>query len=276
MSVRIMAQVFDLPDMGPTKRIIMLALADHADDAGRCYPSVDRLAKRTGLSERAVRTNLRQLESEGYLGTQIGVGPQGCNVYIVRTTPAADAPRQEMPPGRSRPRGGHMTPHTPAADAPEPSRTTKEPSEYKDAREIEAVLSRCASPASVASFVKYRRKQKGKALSLTAAKRLAANLQAIFDAGGDPDDALGMAEERGWQSIQPDWYFRARGQHGNASHEQSRPDAGSHRPGAGTVAAFAAVAARLEREQATRRAGGHGSDGPREYDLDHGSGCRTA
>lgn len=134
MSVRIMSKVFDLPDMGPTKRLIMLALADHADDAGRCYPSIDRLAKRTGLSERAVRTNLRQLEVEGYLATEIGVGPQGCNVYFVRPIPAGDAPRQEMPPGRRFRGGGHMVPLAPAGDAPKPSGTIKETSENINAR----------------------------------------------------------------------------------------------------------------------------------------------
>jgi uncharacterized protein YdaU (DUF1376 family) len=74
-------------------------------------------------------------------------------------------------------------------------------------RELEA----WASPAAVSSFISYRRKSKGKALTITASKRLATHLKAIFDAGGDVDDALGMAEERGWQTIEPDWYLKAKG-----------------------------------------------------------------
>ncbi len=70
-----------------------------------------------------------------------------------------------------------------------------------------AALAAWASPAAVASFIAYRRKAKG-GFTLTAAKRLAENLKAIFNGGGDPDDALGMAEERGWQTIKPEWYFR--------------------------------------------------------------------
>jgi len=129
MSIRVMAAVFELPDMGPTHRLIMLALADHADDAGRCYPSLDRLAKRTGLSLRAVRSNLRQLEADGQIRTDPQGGPMGCNLYFV--TPQ---PRQEMPPagdapGISRRKPRQEMPPTPAGDAPEPSLNIKEPTE---------------------------------------------------------------------------------------------------------------------------------------------------
>ena len=50
MSIRIMAAVFESKTLGPTERLVMLALADHADDDGKCYPSVLRLCERTGLS----------------------------------------------------------------------------------------------------------------------------------------------------------------------------------------------------------------------------------
>jgi hypothetical protein len=33
-------------------------------------------------------------------------------------------------------------------------------------------------------------------------------LQEIFNAGYDPDDALALAEKRGWQSVKPSWYFK--------------------------------------------------------------------
>lgn len=67
------------------------------------------------------------------------------------------------------------------------------------------------SEPAAKSFIAYRKKTKGKALTLTAAKRLANNLKTIFNAGGDTDDALGMAEERGWSSVEADWYFKAKG-----------------------------------------------------------------
>ena len=105
-----MSAIFDSEALGPTERLIMLSLADHADDSGRCYPSISRLCTRTGLSERAVRTNIRALEKSGYLAIQIGAGQGGANLYTITPTPAADAPRQEMPPGSRCPEGGQQVP----------------------------------------------------------------------------------------------------------------------------------------------------------------------
>lgn len=37
------------------EKFVLLALADHADDEGRCFPSVGRLAWKTGYSERQIQ-----------------------------------------------------------------------------------------------------------------------------------------------------------------------------------------------------------------------------
>ncbi|MEB5167617.1 hypothetical protein RXP22_28870, partial [Pseudomonas aeruginosa] len=79
-----------------------------------------------------------------------------------------------------------------------------------DALQASSALAEWASAAAVSSFLAYRRRGKAKALTLTGAKRLATHLKAIFDAGGDTDDALAMAEERGWQTVEPSWYFKER------------------------------------------------------------------
>lgn len=111
MSVKIMSQVWEDEGIGPTDRLILLSLADHANDEGVCYPSVARLVRRTGLSERAVQTAIRRLEEAGRLKIERGSGPKGCNVFTV-CTPAADAPPQQMHP---------------AADAPTPRSSCGEP-----------------------------------------------------------------------------------------------------------------------------------------------------
>ena len=76
---------------------------------------------------------------------------------------------------------------------------------------MRAVLCDFASEASVSSFLAYRRKHKSRALTLTGARRLAGHLRAIFDGGGNVDDALAMAEEKGWASVEPAWYFKNKG-----------------------------------------------------------------
>lgn len=128
MSIRIMSAVFDSKTLKPTERLVMLALADHADDEGKCYPSIDRLKDRTGLSERAVQMNVRKLVDEGYLRVQIGGGKGNANLYFVSPNPAYAAPRTKCTPAPDAPQTPHMLRPNPAPDAPEPSGTTIEPS----------------------------------------------------------------------------------------------------------------------------------------------------
>lgn len=68
------------------------------------------------------------------------------------------------------------------------------------------ILAHYATTAAAGSFVAWRKRIK-KPLTETAALRIAKTLAEINAAGGDATDALGMAEERGWQSIKKDWYF---------------------------------------------------------------------
>src|SRR6266404_5167956 len=65
MSIRIIVEVWEL-DLPPLEKLVLLALADHANsDGGSCYPGVDLLAQKTGLSRRTVQRILRKLETKG-------------------------------------------------------------------------------------------------------------------------------------------------------------------------------------------------------------------
>ena len=50
---------------------------------GHCYPSCRRLANDLGLTERAIRKQLRKLEKAGWLRTAVGKGVSGTNSYRV-------------------------------------------------------------------------------------------------------------------------------------------------------------------------------------------------
>lgn len=224
-----MSAIFDSKTLGPTERLVMLALADHADDEGKCYPSIQRLKERTGLSERAVQTNVKKLVDLGYLSVSIGGGKGNANLYFVSPNPAAGAPRTKCTPAADAPQTPQQVRPNPAADAPEPSGTTIEPP-VSSAREVSGVLERWASARAVTSFLAYRRKHKSRGLTLTGAERLAKTLADIFQAGGDCDDALGLAEERGWASVEADWYFREKAKsNGTGTHRKNTPQ-GTQRP----------------------------------------------
>jgi len=123
--------------VAPTAKFVLVALADHADETGLCWPSLARLREFTRLSERAIRAALRDLEAVGLIATDQRIGRM--SRYMLRLG-GHEEPRQEMPgyddetPARAagdpgaKCRGPRQEmPETPAAAAPEPSRTVNEP-----------------------------------------------------------------------------------------------------------------------------------------------------
>lgn len=68
MSVRVMSLVFENEDLSSTEKLIMLALADHANDEGKSiYPSQNRVSRKTGLVRQTVNLHIRGLINKGYL-----------------------------------------------------------------------------------------------------------------------------------------------------------------------------------------------------------------
>ncbi len=85
------------------------------------------------------------------------------------------------------------------------------PTATSERNQVIEVLRQHAGLEAVESFVRYRSKHKSKAITVTAARRLSGELKTIRLAGHDPDDALGMAEERGWASVSLEYYVNAKG-----------------------------------------------------------------
>lgn len=107
---------------------VLLALANHADDAGVCYPSMKRIARLARMGERGVQGVVKRLAERGDLSIELNAGPRGTNVYRIHVTPA---PHADPAPGAPRtPRQGppHPTTSTPAPHAPETSLTVIETS----------------------------------------------------------------------------------------------------------------------------------------------------
>ena len=101
------------------------------------------------------------------------------------------------------------------------------------------ILSHHADHDAADSFIAWRKTVK-KPLTERAAVMIAKTLSAINQAGGDATEALDLAQEHGWMTIKPEWYWKLKNGNGINNHNGSGPS-GS---GGGMVAAFAAVAAR--------------------------------
>lgn len=76
---------------GP-ERLVLVALANHANARGECWPSVNRLVAMTCLGERTVRSKLKSLKAKG----EISIFQRDGTSSLYTLTPAGDAPLQEM------------------------------------------------------------------------------------------------------------------------------------------------------------------------------------
>ena len=67
MSIKQMIRVFEDKDLTPTRKLIMLSIADNANDSGIAFPSINTIKNRTNLSNGAVNDNLKWLIENKYL-----------------------------------------------------------------------------------------------------------------------------------------------------------------------------------------------------------------
>ena len=75
----------------PVTKLLLVALADNADEDGVCWPGVKHLMIKTGLSERTVRRSLRLLEAERLMITESRMDQHGrprSNSYVLAMRPA--------------------------------------------------------------------------------------------------------------------------------------------------------------------------------------------
>lgn len=193
MSVKIMAAVWEREDLDASERLVMLALADHADDDGRCYPSIARLHKRTSMTDRGVQKVIARLVEKGFVSIIQNGGRSGANLYIVSPTPEPRSPLNDVHPRTTFTTPPNVVPKTPEPRSPKPSRTIIEPSV------IRATLCEVMSEDVADGFIAHRKARRSK-LTEHAASLIAKKLR------GHPDaDAVVLRSiENGWTGIFPE------------------------------------------------------------------------
>ena len=130
MSLRALTWVLYESKSEGNARLVMLALADNADEEGACWPAIPTIAHKARVSERTVQRCLRELAESGELVVAIGGGGRASNHYqLVMSSGDNLSPLEE-------PRGDNLTPlkgprgdssDTPGVTAvsPEPSKNRK-------------------------------------------------------------------------------------------------------------------------------------------------------
>lgn len=152
-----MAKVWESSKQSGSKLLLMLALADHANESGICWPGIESLAEKVRLSERHTKRLIQELIDEGEIEVEHGCGRGNTSMYRLllpasKDDAAVTVSEEKPEEKRVTPASEKVTsPHkrvTPASEkgdiavSPEPSRTVKESS-------TEPSEEGGASPASV-------------------------------------------------------------------------------------------------------------------------------
>lgn len=197
MSIKVMSWVWDQGPDDQTELLVLLALADIADDAGKCWPSVGTLAGRCRMSDRNVRRVIRKLEDGGWLATEQHPGRNRTNTYRIQKPDTAMSARTICPPGQNEQENRTKSTTKPdTAMSAEPSRTIKEPSIVGRAREI---LSTVLSEKVADQYINHRKAKRSK-LTDHAAELIADKLRNH----PDPDEVVKVSIMNGWTGVFPE------------------------------------------------------------------------
>lgn len=97
MSIKLMTIVWDM-DIPTGEKMVLLKLADRANDDGECWPGQESIAKQCSMSIRAVRDNLNRIQARG-LVEPVSVrkgNRQGKTVYRLNLQAADSAPSKTI------------------------------------------------------------------------------------------------------------------------------------------------------------------------------------
>lgn len=101
MSIKVMTQVWDL-QLPHADKLLLLALADNANDEGLCWPSVATLGRKTGMDPRTVQRVIGRLAEAGHV--TVRTRPNQSNDYLLhpKGTPGTAPPPGSVPPPAER------------------------------------------------------------------------------------------------------------------------------------------------------------------------------
>ncbi|MDQ6797975.1 MAG: helix-turn-helix domain-containing protein, partial [Actinomycetota bacterium] len=98
MSVQALSWVFDYSPTTGSDRLVLLAIANHADvDGAHSFPGIDTLAREARVSRATAKRAIRGLEDHQHIDVVHGVGRGHPNLYRVITDSGRVGTRRPLP-----------------------------------------------------------------------------------------------------------------------------------------------------------------------------------
>lgn len=203
MSVRTMARVWERSEHRGSELLMLLAIADFADDGGRAYPAVPTLATKCRTTPRHANRILANLRDSGELQIRLNEGPRGTNLYLITLTPTSPLTcASPLTPTSATPDIQVPKPLTPTSD--EPSLNRQEP---KRARSFAENALPEVEPQLLKDWEKQRKAQKVGPVTATIAKIL---IREASKADVTIGAAVEACIEYGWKNFNAGWYEERR------------------------------------------------------------------
>ena len=182
-----MTAVWDREDLSSTQKLVLLSLADWANDEGLCWPSIDRLAIKTSMAGRSVQRIIRDLESMGFVRRDEVLG-KGNRYWI-------SIPLTECHPCHS------VTP--PLTDSHPTPDTVSPNTSYTHQLTTKYIIEGYPVWLPIDSWKGWveMRKQRKRPLTDRAKARAFTKLEALHLAGHDINELLDRSTINGWLDI---------------------------------------------------------------------------
>ncbi len=100
MSLHSLSWAMQQQGLKPTEKLILLVLADHADNSGTCFPSMNRIAELVGVKRRSIAKNMAILEDRGLMQRVPRTRPDGSLTSNAFVLSVGDVP-QDMTSGHT-------------------------------------------------------------------------------------------------------------------------------------------------------------------------------
>lgn len=211
MSMLLMVEAMKVKVGNPLRKLVLIKLADNANDKGECFPSVAYIAEQCEISERSVQNHIKQLEVDGLLKIESRKSENGLNksnIYYLNFSGANPAPygaNGSSSGANAAPSGESPAPSHGANPAPITSHIIEPVKEPVNNLVINGFdfsgLDGMLEKNLIDDFIKFRKSIK-KPLTQGAVNYLIRELNKAVRAGYNPNELIEMTLSRGWQTFE--------------------------------------------------------------------------
>lgn len=198
MSMRLMAQAMSIKVGNPLRKLVLIKLADNANDDGICFPSYQYIADVCEISKASARTHIDALIKMGFVSKKARKNKDGSssNLYLLHLEKGMPADSTGMPADST---GGMPADSTITCHSSEPVNEPKKTSQKNTAL---LLLAEFGITGQLADDFAEHRKSKKAAITRTALE----GFQREADKAGIPlAEAIEIAICQNWQGFRADW-----------------------------------------------------------------------